>query len=333
MVSADTVIHYRSPPNILSLSYTSDTTGVNSYDEYALVKTNPKLDSIPPQITCSIQDSSVANILSFDISVSDCASDSSFLNEYQFYKIDSQELDTFPGTYNSIYFEQGEYCKLPLYKKDITIPIDSLQDGAHTLKIYGLDLPMNKDSLIINFTQDATPPELVVNSPENTTYHVNKIPLDFIASDANLNSASSYFQLNSQNKIYLNQQIPDSIIAEQGQNQLKFNIYDLAGNSTPKTRNFYSDTTNSILENKISEFKLYPNPTNSNFTIEYSSQKPEDISYKLYNSQGQELEKKLIKSKAGKNKFNVSLGNYSKGIYFLNFISSNYSKAEIIIKK
>ncbi len=326
IMGTDTLVRNRGPLNFLGMELDEGVVSMTNVNDISLVLKNPKLDSIPPQITCSIQDSSVVKISDFDISVSDCESDSSFLNEYQFYKIDSQELDTFPGTWDP------DIYRVPLYKKDITIPV-SLEDGAHTLKIYGLDLPKNLDSLVINFTQDATPPELVVNSPENTTYHINKIPLDFTASDNNLDFANSYFQLNSEPKIYLNENIPDSIIAEQGQNNLEFYVKDLASNITQKNISFSSDTTNSIAENKISEFKLYPNPTNSNFTIEYFLQKPEDVSFKLYNSQGQELEDKLIKSKVGENKFNVSLEDYSKGIYFYNFISSDYSKTGIIIKR
>jgi len=319
-----TYIYHPSPPNFLSLSYNSDTTLVNSHNIYSLVLKNPKYDSIPPEITCSIQDSSIVNISDFDISVSDCESDSSFLNEYQFYKIDEQELDTFPGTWDpSIY-------RVPLYKKDITIPI-SLNDGAHTLKIYGLDLPMNKDSLVVNFTQDATPPQLNVNSPKDSTYHINKIPLDFTASDENLDSANSYIEFNSDSKIYLNQQIPDSLTSKQGANNLKFYIYDLAQNLKQKTINYTSDTINSIAENKISDFKLYPNPTNSNFTIEYFLQSPENVSFKMYNSQGQELEDKLIKSNVGENKFNVDMSSYSPGIYFYKFTANKIYKSGKII--
>jgi hypothetical protein len=325
MMGTDTLVRNIGPPNTLSFAYNNDTTFVNIYNTGYTVLKNPKNDSIPPEITCSIQDEDIVNISDLDISVSD----SSFLNEFQFYQIDSQELDTFPGTYLN---PNGSY-RLPLYKKDITIPV-SLNDGAHTLKIYGLDLPKNLDSLVINFTQDATPPGLVVNSPKDSTYHINKIPLDFIASDDNLDPASSYFQLNSENKIYLNQQIPDSIIAEQGANNLKFYIKDLAGNAKLKTRNFYSDTTSSIAENKTSEFKLYPNPTNSNFTVEYFLQSPENVSFKMYNSQGQELEDKLIKSNVGKNKFDVSLEDYSKGIYFYNIITEQgYSETGYVVKQ
>jgi len=63
-------------------------------------------------------------------------------------------------------------------------------------------------------------------------------------------------------------------------------------------------------------------------------QSPEDVSFKMYNSQGQELEDKLIKSDVGKNKFDVSLEDYSKGIYFYNIITEQgYSETGYVVKQ
>jgi len=104
-------------------------------------------------------------------------------------------------------------------------------------------------------------------------------------------------------------------------NQIYSFAIDDAKNKTEQIEDF---TPQAIAENKISDFKLYSNPTNSDFTIEYFLQKPEEINFSLYNSQGQELEKKLIKSKTGENKFSVDMLDYSPGIYFSNFTSSDY---------
>ena len=51
----------------------------------------------------------------------------------------------------------------------------------------------------------------------------------------------------------------------------------------------------------------------------------------MYNSQGQELEDKLIKSNVGENKFDVSLEDYSKGIYFYKFTANKIYKSGKII--
>ena len=54
----------------------------------------------------------------------------------------------------------------------------------------------------------------------------------------------------------------------------------------------------------------------------------------MYNSQGQELEDKLIKSNVGENKFDVSLEDYSKGIYFYNIITEQgYSETGYVVKQ
>ena len=228
----DTLItHCRDPTdNYLEFQLDSVTPYFVSHESGHLVLKNPIHDSIPPEVNCSVANNSIvnANTLGIEISAKDFYAPfdslSSFLDSLK-YKIDDTQQQDILCQKESI--NPFAWLVLPVHSisKNISTP---LEDGAHQIEIYATDLKPNITDTIIHFIQDGTQPELVVNSPKDSTYHINKIPLDFLASDANLDSASSYFQLNSENKIYLNQQIPDSITSKQGANNLKIWIYDLA---------------------------------------------------------------------------------------------------------
>ena len=68
---------------------------------------------------------------------------------------------------------------------------------------------------------------------------------------------------------------------------------------------------------------VYPNPTNSDVTIEFESSIISDIKIGVYNTLGQEVLSQQINSFSGLFKQEIDLKDYSEGIYIVNVISEN----------
>jgi hypothetical protein len=82
-------------------------------------------------------------------------------------------------------------------------------------------------------------------------------------------------------------------------------------------------------------FLVYPNPTNSDITIEFESSTTSEIKIGVYNTLGQEIFNKEISSFSGKFKEKINLGDYSEGVYIVNIISDTgklYTKRISYIK-
>jgi len=85
----------------------------------------------------------------------------------------------------------------------------------------------------------------------------------------------------------------------------------------------YVDNCGSIEESAI-QVKLYPNPTSSDFYIEY----PGKYEFKLYDAQG-----KLVETGTGENKTKLNIVDLQKGIYLFQFHSDFYSGVYRIVKQ
>tara|TARA_B110000438_G_scaffold187052_1_gene178719 strand:+ start:239 stop:550 length:312 start_codon:yes stop_codon:yes gene_type:complete len=82
-------------------------------------------------------------------------------------------------------------------------------------------------------------------------------------------------------------------------------------------------------------FLVYPNPTNSDITIEFEFFNTSEIKIGVYNTLGQEIFNKEISSFSGKFKEKINLGDYSEGVYIINIISNTgklYTKRISYIK-
>ncbi|MBC8489948.1 MAG: T9SS type A sorting domain-containing protein [Bacteroidetes bacterium] len=100
-------------------------------------------------------------------------------------------------------------------------------------------------------------------------------------------------------------------------------LEDLCNQSTNDSiQQITRDMTTTVAENKNIESFLgnpFPNPTTGNITIPYFSTNTENIHFKFYNIQGQELENILVEPKQiGNNEFSLDLSEYSTGPYLLN---------------
>ena len=89
-------------------------------------------------------------------------------------------------------------------------------------------------------------------------------------------------------------------------------LSDWSGNKQFKTENSSS----------ISQFKIYPNPFNSNFKININSFFNEIISLKIYDINGRFI--KELYNGISKNEYTFDLNNYdiSSGLYYVSLISS-----------
>jgi hypothetical protein len=83
---------------------------------------------------------------------------------------------------------------------------------------------------------------------------------------------------------------------------------------------FNSTSVESVNKEGLS---VYPNPTNSDITIEFESSINSDIKIGVYNTLGQEVFSQQINSFSGQFKQEIDLKDFSEGIYIVNVISEN----------
>jgi hypothetical protein len=89
------------------------------------------------------------------------------------------------------------------------------------------------------------------------------------------------------------------------------------------------------LEDINNSIFIYPNPTNSIFTIEFESLSSDEIKIGIYNALGQEILNREISSFSGEFKEKINLEDYSEGVYIVNIISNTgklYTKRISYIK-
>ncbi|MFH4969535.1 T9SS type A sorting domain-containing protein [Gaetbulibacter sp. M240] len=66
---------------------------------------------------------------------------------------------------------------------------------------------------------------------------------------------------------------------------------------------------------KDKNLKLYPNPNDGNFTLNYYMEKSTDVKVKIFSILGQVVFEKDLHSEAGKNTLDINLSNISSGLY------------------
>ena len=90
--------------------------------------------------------------------------------------------------------------------------------------------------------------------------------------------------------------------------------------NTSNTSCFDANAVESVNKEGLS---VYPNPTNSDITIEFESSINSDIKIGVYNTLGQEVFSQQINSFSGQFKQEIDLKDFSEGIYIVNVISEN----------
>mgnify|MGYP002630183742 FL=1 len=87
-----------------------------------------------------------------------------------------------------------------------------------------------------------------------------------------------------------------------------------------------SGVTSTINQFDNTTFELkgaYPNPVSNQAKIQFVSGTPENITFKIYNLLGEEIESQLISSSKGVNTINLNTSSYSKGIYLYSINNGN----------
>ena len=92
--------------------------------------------------------------------------------------------------------------------------------------------------------------------------------------------------------------------------------YYLQVSGVTSTINQFDNTTFELKE-------VYPNPVSNQAKIQFVSGTTENITFKIYNLLGEEIESQLISSSKGVNTINLNTSSYSKGIYLYSINNGN----------
>ena len=100
-------------------------------------------------------------------------------------------------------------------------------------------------------------------------------------------------------------------------------------NLPPIVSNEISDESDPIDKLISNEFRVYPNPTDNQLFIEYTSEGSSDVFIKVFDSIGKLMLLKETNSIKGNNRLELNLGHLSPGIYFLKAKVAN----QILVEK
>ena len=147
--------------------------------------------------------------------------------------------------------------------------IENIEEGQHTLALKGIDLLGNEISDNVTFTIDLTKPVLDVSSPINKTYSTHTIPLQYTASDGNLDKVVYSIDGGSEVTLYGN----TNLNLVDGDYSLLVKAVDKAGNSVEQMIEFSVDTVRPVVEILSPQQTVYLNNT---IEIEFTVSKPYD---------------------------------------------------------
>jgi hypothetical protein len=118
--------------------------------------------------------------------------------------------------------------------------LKDLSEGSHNLVVYAWDLQGNSVSSSVVFSVDTTPPEITINSPQETTYSTSEIHLDFTVSEP-VNWIA--YSLDDKENVSITESTVLSGLSD-GEHRLKMYAEDIVGNTgVSDTVNFKVDTT------------------------------------------------------------------------------------------
>ena len=130
------------------------------------------------------------------------------------------------------------------------------------------------------------------------------------------------FTINSEDTI----KIAFALIA----NKNLYNLQNSASNAQRKYINIYKQNNINEINKNISEINIFPNPINNYTEISFYQKDNSSMELNIINSLGNIIfSKKLRNTKIGKNVININTSNFSNGIYFVQFKTTD----KIISKK
>ncbi len=139
------------------------------------------------------------------------------------------------------------------------------QQGNNTIEYFFTDSVGNDTNVINNFDFDSKSPTILINNPQNKTYHNTDLINDFNVSDtvSGIDSANSYIELNG-NPIGWATSNGDTLNSIEGNNALEYYFRDTLGNDTAITNSFVYDTTKPSVNATSPQNEMYYSykPTN-----------------------------------------------------------------------
>lgn len=147
-------------------------------------------------------------------------------------------------------------------------PTDNLEDGQHTVIVYGKDYDGNQsDNATATFTVDTIPPVLNVTSPtENLKINVAALTVAGTTSDATSSPVTVKITVGSQvfnPTVGENGAFSQEVTLSEGANTITIEATDSAGKVTTVTRHVTLDTAGP----EISSPTLTPNPVDGGATV------------------------------------------------------------------
>lgn len=91
----------------------------------------------------------------------------------------------------------------------------------------------------------------------------------------------------------------------------------------------YLDRTEDLIQN----FELYPNPTSEQITLGFETLNSDNIQVSITNVLGQIIQNQEYITKEGSNKIQLNVSSFSKGMYYLQIKSNNWTVNQKIIKE
>lgn len=107
-----------------------------------------------------------------------------------------------------------------------------------------------------------------------------------------------------------------------------YSVTVVDANNCVEIKNFSVGSVSSVQDYREDFFTLYPNPAKDFITIQFSSNKPENFDWQLYDISG----KTILKNKHTMyNSFTISLQQFPRGVYFLKLQNEKFSAMRKII--
>ncbi|HLV45848.1 MAG TPA: T9SS type A sorting domain-containing protein, partial [Flavobacterium sp.] len=81
----------------------------------------------------------------------------------------------------------------------------------------------------------------------------------------------------------------------------------------------------------LADFKLYPNPTSDRITVSFSSETMQDVTFKLYDYTGREIQSQTVQN-SGQVETVVDLSQVSTGVYLLTIKDGSHTVTKQVVK-
>lgn len=147
-------------------------------------------------------------------------------------------------------------------------PATPLDDGAHTIIVYGTDYDGNQsDQVTVNFTIDTTPPSLNITAPaDNLVTNSATLMVTGTTNDATSSPVTVQIQVGSQSynpTVGGDGAFSQQVTLAEGANTITITATDAAGKQSQVTRHVTLDTAGPEISNPT----LTPNPVDGGLTV------------------------------------------------------------------